>query len=99
MTRQPPTLHDDTSTDHEQFEHRQLAHDQDRNQRQSPETLVAIDESQARQIVLGLLDRDIAIPIEEEQVLYHEPSGKSFKSDRQLAVFHKGWTARKAADE
>jgi len=99
MTRQPPTLHDDTSTDHEQFERRQLAQDRDHAQRQSPEMLVTIDESQAHQIVLDLLDRDIAIPVEEEQVLYHEPSGRSFKSDRQLAVFHKGWTAREAADE
>ena len=99
MTRQLPALQDDTSTDHEQFERRQLAHDQDCNHRQSPETLITIDESQARQIVLNLLDRDIAIPVEEEQVLYHEPSGRSFKSDRLFAVFHNGWTALEAADE
>jgi len=99
MTRQPPTLHDDTSTDHEQFERRQLAQDRDHAQRQSPDTLVAIDESEARMIVFDLLDRGIAIPVEEEQVLCHEPSGRSFKSDLLLAVFHKGWTAREGTDE
>ncbi|WP_435180984.1 hypothetical protein [Halorussus sp. AFM4] len=99
MTHQPPNLHDDTSTDYKRFERRQITHDQDCNNRQSTETFDAIDESQARQIVLELLECDIAIPVEEEQVLYHEPSGKSFKSDLQLAVFHKGWTAREAADE
>jgi len=45
-----------------------------------------------------LIDADVVTPVPEDRVLVHEPSGTSFDSARQLAVFHRGWTAGRDAD-
>ncbi|WP_159663592.1 hypothetical protein [Halobaculum saliterrae] len=41
---------------------------------------------------------NIVTPIPEDQVLVREPSGNTFDSTTQLAVFHRGWTAGRDAD-
>ena len=91
-----PDPHDDTSSDYEQFEKEQLAQDRDAT---SVDTAY-IDDTTAQRLVSGLVDADVVTPVPEDQVLVHEPSGTTFDSSTQLAVFHRGWTAgRDAAAE
>lgn len=41
----------------------------------------------------------MVIPVAEQRVLVHEPSGTAFDSITQLAVFHRGWAAARGAGE
>ena len=89
-----PDPHDDTSRDYEQFEKEQLAQDRDA----ASVATADVDDATARSLVDDLIDADIITPVPEDQVLVHEPSGTSFDSATQLAVFHRGWTAGRDAD-
>lgn len=79
-----PDAFDDTSADHEQFEAKLIAHDQDA----ARVTTADVDHERARQLVSDLADADIIIPIAEKRVFIHEPSREAFESVIQLAVFH-----------
>nr|WP_176705285.1 hypothetical protein [Halobacterium sp. GN101] len=89
-----PDPHDDTSADHEQFEKEQLAQDRDA----AGVDTTDIDDATAQRLVSDLVDADIVTPVPEDRVLAHEPSGATFDSTTQLAVFHRGWTAGRDAD-
>ena len=85
---------DDASDDHERFEAELVTQDQD-----AARVAVAdIDERRAHSLVNDLVD-DVVTPIPDERVLVHEPSDEAFDSILQLAVFHRGWTAARDADE
>lgn len=45
------------------------------------------------------VDDGLVTAVVEQRVLVHEPSGHAFDSIRQLAVFHRGWTAGQDAAE
>lgn len=90
-----PDPHDDTSGDYEQFEEALLAKDRDVAGVDTQD----IDDMTARSLVDNLIDADVVTPIPEECVLIHKPSGAAFDSTTQLAVFHRGWTAARDADE
>ncbi|OYR71019.1 hypothetical protein DJ71_20665 [Halorubrum sp. E3] len=89
-----PDPHDDTSRDHEQFEKEQLAQDRDAARVNTAD----VDDKTAQHLVNDLVDADVVTPVLEDQVLAHEPSGTTFDSTTQLAVFHRGWTAGRDAD-
>ncbi|WP_226008290.1 hypothetical protein [Natrinema salinisoli] len=89
-----PDLHDDTSTDYEQFEKEHLAQDRDA----IGVDTVNVDDTTAQRLVSDLVDADVVTPVPEDQVLVHEPSGTAFDSSTQLAVFYRGWTASRDAD-
>jgi len=89
-----PDPHDDTSADYEQFEKEQLAQDRDA----ASVATADVDDATARSLVDELIDADIVTPVPEDRVLVHEPSGTTFDSTTQLAVFHRGWTAGRDAD-
>jgi len=89
-----PNPHDDTSADYEQFEKALLAQDRDA----AGVDTADIDDATARRLVDDLIDADAVTPVPEDRVLVHEPSGTTFDSARQLAVFHRGWTAGRDAD-
>lgn len=88
-----PDSIDDTSADYEQFEAELLAQDQDA----ASSVTADIDDSEARNMVRELVDADVVIPVPENCVLVHGPSGTAFDSSTQLAVFHQGWTAARDA--
>lgn len=54
--------------------------------------------SPARHLVVDLIEAGVVIPVAEERVLVHEPSGTAFESIWQLALFHCSWTATKDID-
>ena len=86
---------DDTAADHERLETELLAQDRD-----AARPLTAdIDETTAQQLVSDLVDDGVVTAVAEQRVLVHEPSGEAFNAIRQLAVFHRGWTAGRDADE
>ena len=89
-----PDPHDDTSRDYEQFEKELLAQDRDA----AGVDTADVDDATAQKLVDDLVDADIVTPVPEDQVLVHEPSGTTFDSTTQLAVFHRGWTAGRDAD-
>ncbi|WP_226024047.1 hypothetical protein [Halomicrobium salinisoli] len=89
-----PDPHDDTSADYEQFERTQLAKDRDA----AGVDTADVDDGTAQSLVSELIDADVVTPVPEDQVLVHEPSGASFDSSTQLAVFHRGWSAGRDAD-
>ena len=89
-----PDPHDDTSRDYEQFEKEQLAQDRDAARVDTAD----VDDATARSLVEDLIDADVVTPVPEDQVLVHEPSGTTFDSTTQLAVFHRGWTTGRDAD-
>ena len=89
-----PDPHDDTSADYEQFEKELLAQDRDAARVDTAD----IDDTMTRSVVNDLVDADVVTPVPEDHVLVHEPSGTAFDSSTQLAVFHRGWTARRDAD-
>jgi len=89
-----PDSFDDTSSDHEQFEKEQLAQDRDA----AGVDTADVDDTTARRLVDDLIDVDVVTPVPEDRILVHEPSGTPFDSPRQLAVFHRGWTAGRDAD-
>ena len=84
-----PDPHDDTSRDYEQFEKAQLAQDRDA----AGVDTADVDGATAQRLVSDLVDADVVTPVPEDHVLVHEPSGTTFDSTTQLAVFHRGWTA------
>ncbi|GAB3421872.1 hypothetical protein GCM10027435_26080 [Haloparvum alkalitolerans] len=87
-------LHNDTSADYEQFERTQLAKDRDTAGGDTAD----IDDATAQRLVSDLADADVVTPVPENRALVHEPSGATFDSVTQLAVFHRGWTAGRDAD-
>ena len=87
--------HDDTTHDHERFETEQIAKDWDADRVPTDD----VDEATARHLVGDLINDGVVIPIAEQRVLVHEPSGETFDSIKQLAVFHRGWTAAQDAGE
>jgi len=89
-----PDPHDDTSRDYEQFEKAQLAQDRDAARVDTAD----IDDATVQRLVNDLVDANIVTPVPEDQVLVHEPSGTTFDSTTQLAVFHRGWAAGRDAD-
>ncbi|WP_459190845.1 hypothetical protein [Halosimplex sp. J119] len=89
-----PDPHDDTSADYEEFEKEQLAQDRDAASLATAD----VDDATARSLVDDLIDADVVTTVPEDQVLVHEPSGTTFDSATQLAVFHRGWTAGRDAD-
>ena len=89
-----PDPHDDTSRDYERFEKEQLAQDRDAASADTAD----VDDTTAQRLVSDLVDADVVTPVPEDQVLVHEPSGTTFDSMTQLAVFHRGWTAGRDAD-
>ena len=90
-----PDPHDDTSADYEQFEKAQLAQDRDA----AGVDTADVDDATAQNLVSELVDSDVVTPAPEDRILVHEPSGTAFDSTTQLAVFHRGWTAARDADE
>ncbi|ELZ68844.1 hypothetical protein C457_10551 [Haloferax prahovense DSM 18310] len=52
----------------------------------------------AQRLVNDLVDADVVTPVPEDRVLVHKPSGTTFVSTTQLAVFHRGWMAGRDAD-
>jgi hypothetical protein len=90
-----PDPHDDTSADYEQFEQALLAQDRD----VAGVDTADVDDATARCLVDDLIDADVVTPVPEDSVLVHEPSGAAFDSATQLAVYHRGWTAGRNADE
>lgn len=91
-----PDTFDDTADDYEQFETELIAQDLDANR--AP--MADIDGETARHQVKELLDGGIATPVPGDRVLVPEPSGSTFESMTQLAVFHRGWAAgRRTAEE
>jgi len=89
-----PDPHDDTSADYEQFEQALLAQDRD----VAGVDTADVDDATARCLVDDLIDADVVTPVPEDPVLVHEPSGTTFDSSTQLAVFHRGWMAGRDAD-
>jgi hypothetical protein len=89
-----PDPHDDTSSDHEQFEKEQLAQDRDAASVDTAD----VDDATAQRLVDDLVDADVVTPVPEDHVLVHEPSGAAFDSSTQLVVFHRGWAAGRDAD-
>lgn len=80
---------DETISDYERFERRQLAQHRDNHRVQT----VDIDESRAREIVQDLKAAGTVVAVPEDQCLVHRPSGEMFNSDTALAYFHRGWEA------
>ncbi|TVT93933.1 hypothetical protein [Haloferax volcanii] len=89
-----PDPHDDTSRDYEQSEKAQLAQDRDAARVDTAD----VDDATARSLVDDLVDAAVVTLVPEDQVLVHEPSGTTFDSTTQLAVFHRGWTTGRDAD-
>jgi hypothetical protein len=54
--------------------------------------------STIEQWIDDLVDADVVTPVPEHRVLVHEPSGTTFDSTTQLAVFHRGWTTARDTD-
>jgi hypothetical protein len=87
--------HDSTHDDHERFERRQLARDRDANQHRG---VLTVDKSQARQRVDALLDTGVVDAVPELELLVHAPSGRRFRSNRALVLFHEGWQSHPDPD-
>ncbi|WP_458190693.1 hypothetical protein [Haladaptatus sp. NG-WS-4] len=90
-----PDAFDDTAADYERLETELLSQDRDAARVATAD----VDETMARQLVSDLVDDGVVTAVAEQRVLVHEPSGEVFHSIRQLAVFHRGWTAGRDADE
>ena len=88
-----PTAFDDTSNDHERLEAEQLAQDHD-----AARPAADLTDAAARYLVNDLVDEGVVTPVAERRVLIHDPSGETFDSITQLAVFHHGWMAARSGD-
>ena len=86
---------DDTTDDYERFEAELVAQDRDATRVSTAD----VDETTTRQLVSDLVDDRVVTAVADQRVLGHEPSGEAFDSITQLAVFHRGWTAARDADE
>lgn len=84
-----PDALDDSSDDHERFETELVAQDRDRNHTSRAD----IGQDTAHRLVIDLVEAGIVVPVPDERLLVHEPSGEAFESIIQLAVFHRGWAA------
>ena len=84
----------DTSVDHEQLETELLAQHRDA----ASVATADVDDETARRLIDDLIDADVLTPVPEDRILVHEPSGTPFDSSTPLAVFHRGWAARRDAD-
>lgn len=84
-----PDRVDDTSRDHERFEKEQIAQDRDAARIETAD----IDEAHAWMVVEELIGQNVVMPVAKSQSLVHEPSGNVFRSEKALALFHKGWKA------
>lgn len=87
--------HDDTSNDYERFERRQVARDLDARSVDTAD----MSERSARRLVNELVEQEVVMPVAEARVMLHEPSGESFDSITQLALFHQGWMADRSAGD
>ena len=85
---------DDTTGDYDRLETELVAQDRDASRVATAD----IDETTARRLVGELVEDDVVTPIPDQRVLVHEPSGTTFESITQLAVFHRGWQAATGAD-
>ena len=90
-----PDVFDDTADDYERLETELLAQDRDTARVSTAD----VDETTAQQLVSDLVDDGVVTAVAEQRVLVHEPSGEAFDSIHQLAVFHRGWTADRDANE
>jgi hypothetical protein len=90
-----PDAIDDTADDHVQLETELIAQDRDATRFSTAD----VDETSAQHLVGDLLEDDVVIPVAEQRVLVHEPSGTAFDSITQIAVFHRGWAAARGAGE
>lgn len=90
-----PDAIDDTADDHVQLETELIAQDRDATRVSTAD----VDERAALRLVGALIEDDVVVPVAERRVLVHDPSGEAFDSIRQLAVFHRGWTAALDAGE
>ena len=90
-----PDIRDDTTDDHERFETELVAQERDAARYSTAD----VDETTAQRLVSELVDSNVVTPVPNERVLVHEPSDEAFNSIHQLAVFHRGWTAARDADE
>ena len=90
-----PSTFDETGNDHKRFEAELVAQDRDTGRVSTAD----VDEATARQLVNDLVDNGIVTAVAEQRILVHEPSDEAFDSIRQLAVFHRGWTAARDAGE
>ena len=90
-----PDAFDDTAADHERLETELLAQDRDAARVSTAD----VDETTARQLVSDLVDDGVVTAVADQRVLVHEPSGEAFDSIWQVAVFHRGWTASRDANE
>lgn len=84
-----PDILDDTTADYERLETTLLAQDRDVAQCSTAD----VDDTTARQLVSNLVDDGVVMAVAEQRVLVHGPSSEAFDSIRQLAVFHRGWSA------
>ncbi|WP_433630018.1 hypothetical protein [Halomicrococcus sp. NG-SE-24] len=84
-----PDRLDDTAANHERVETELIAQDRDA----ARVTTADVDKTMARQLVSDLVDDGVVTAVPDQRVLVHEPSGEAFNSIRQLAVFHRGWSA------
>ena len=82
-------MFDDATTDHEQFERRQLAEDRDRCRR----GILRIGNSDASRLVEELLENGTVEALPRDQLWIHVPSGRRFEGTTALAYFHEGWMA------
>jgi len=89
-----PDPHDDTSADYELFEKALLAQDRDA----ASVATADVDDATARSLVDDLIDADVVTPVPEDRVPRSRAEWHCFDSARQLAVFHRGWTAGRDAD-
>ena len=86
---------DNTAADHERLDLDLLAQAQNAVRVSTAD----VDKRAARRLVSDLVDDGVVVPVVDQRALVHEPSGEAFDSIRQLAVFHRGWTAGRKADE
>lgn len=90
-----PDALDDTADDHERFETELVAQDWDRIHASRAD----IGQDTAHRLVNDLVETGIVVPVPDERVLVHDPSGEAFESITQLAIFHRGWTAALESSE
>ena len=86
---------DDRRADYERFETELVAQNRDAARLQSAD----LSSRGAKRLVTELIDAEIVVPVPENRLLVHQPSGEAFDSITQLAVSHRGWTAGRETGE
>lgn len=79
-------MRDDTAYAHRQLETELVAQDRDVTRISTAD----VDETTTCRLVGTLIGDDVVVPVAEQRVLVHDPSGEAFDSITQLAVFHRG---------